>query len=158
MPARHSYQEPMDTARAALQRQNEDGIRRMQLIGNVSAPVQPVATPASDQELIIARYPFNPAYHPWTQMTVYFETVLAADIVLQLSYTIDNGANWTVIPLNNTGDQVCGDLYRGTFAIDLSGITAATWLGVVATAIVDPATPGQTVICRSHVYLERPGF
>lgn len=164
MPSRHDYHEDMATGLGALIQQNLDGIRRLQLIGNVSAPLLPSAIYglgdlAPNQELILARYPYNPAYHVWTQMTVYVEiTPSDADLAVLAYYTLDDAASWTAIPLNSNGDAVCGDYWEGSFAVDLTGILGPTWIGARIVVVPDPLTPGATNICRSHVYLERPGY
>jgi hypothetical protein len=163
MAARHDYHETMDIALQQLEQQSHDVIRRRLLISSVSTHID-TDTPGPSTpsfSFILARYPFNPTYSPWTQMTVFFEhspTAFPVDITVDLFYTIDNATTWNVIALDNTGDSVCGTEYRGSYAVDLSTILGPTWLGVKAVIDPDGLPPGETILCRSHVYLERPGY
>ena len=158
MPSLHQYHEDMATANRLLDEQSHDMVRKTLLIGNVSTFIFPAAHPVEGAHaLVLARYPYNPSYHVWTQMTIYL-AMDGADFLVFLEYTINDGQTWTSIPVDNTGDAVCGTDYRGNFAVDLSSIVGPTWIGARISINPPGTVTGHNSICRSHVYLERPGY
>jgi hypothetical protein len=166
LPARHLYHETLRTANLLQTEQSRDNVRNRLLIGQIAVQAifhQGGAQITLPAVFVIARYPYNPALHVWTQMRVYLETdddeSDTERITLDFRYTLDNGANWTALALDNTGDQVCGVLWREA-TIDLAALTNATWVGV-AVKIDETVIGGASAergICRAMVFLERPGF
>jgi len=162
MPARHLYHPDLLTVNRTLTEQSRDNVANRLLIGQIATVFTMTTFPGQfevPRTFVIARYPYNPAYHVWTRMVLRVEASdLNASIALTVAYTINNFVSTTTLDLEaDLGDNICGGDWN-EIGVDLTGITAATWIGVVVTPITTggPTKPIERAICRATVYLEGP--
>lgn len=159
VPARFPWHPNLEQVNRLLTEQSQDNVRNRILIGQYAGTIYSTGLfVGTGKTFILARYPYNPSLHVWTQMHIYIEVDEAdvdSDVDFEFGYTLNDGASFTTLTLTNSGDTICGALWREA-VIDLTGLTNATWIGLAVR--VTGLDPAERTICRSVVFLERPGF
>jgi hypothetical protein len=121
---------------AKVNRLIRQDIRMGRPLGNQALWVS-VPGDAQTRWIHICRFPFRPKRNPYNRLFVILEydvdtgTGTGVPTFGALEYTLNDAATWTPATLNATFPPwSTGTVVNGSLEIDLSAISAATWIGV----------------------------